>query len=122
MAVGICPADLLPIDHSIVYGPIQSPEDASTLVFTNHLLFQTNGSSKRTKHFPMPGHDQTTTENILEGRHHTFVQRRPPQKHGPLAYPSLAHNAVKIIIDNGIAKTCYEIILGNPFLMIGDKV
>ena len=122
VAVGICTADLLLIDHSIVYGAIQSPEGTSTLVFTNHLLSQTNGSSKRTKHFPVLGHDQTTTENILEGCHHAFVQRRPPQKHGPLAYPSLAHNAVKIIIDNGIAKTCYEILLGNPLLMIGDQV
>jgi hypothetical protein len=73
MAIGICTADLLLIDHSIVYGAIQSPEDASTLVFTSHLLFQTNGSSKRTKHFPVPGHDQTTTEYILEGRDYAFV-------------------------------------------------
>jgi hypothetical protein len=122
VALGVCPADLFLIGHSIAYGAVQSAKDGLALIFPNHLFLHTNGRPKGTKHFPVPGNDEAAAEDVFEGGNHTPVQRRASQKHDPAAYFPLSHHAIQIVVNNGKAETCYEIIPGYALLMVGNQI
>ena len=122
VTVGIRAADLLRIVHAVLDGADQTPKSTFFSSLRGDFFLETHRRPKGAEHLPVLRNDQPPPQHVFKGRHHALVEGRSAQEHDPLADLSLSHDAIEIIVNDGITKTADEVLSGDTLLVVGDQV
>ena len=73
-------------------------------------------------HLVVRRNDDLLTQHLVEGRHHSPVRRDAALKEDPLPHPSLTHDAVQVVADDGIGEAAHQLVEACAHLLVVDDV
>ena len=122
MAQRIRPAGFFGVRHAIFYCTSESPETGFSLIHQTHPFVNTDGGAIGPQHLTMPGHNESSIQNIFKRGHHAPVQGWPAQKHDPLPDFPFFNHPVQVVVHNGITKPRNQVFCVNTFLVVAHQI
>ncbi len=86
------------------------------------LLFRQQSRADGPGHLMILGNGNILTQDPLKGRHHPLVEGGPSLKKYLVTDAPVPHDAIQVVLDNGVTETAQQVVGLCPLLLVMDEI